>query len=153
MNWCGATASWGRLNPWGGDAYMVSFESTFEEMRVLTCHSKRCECKIVTFLTFVFGDASAYLSLSVAITNWDWVTRWTRPTLVWTNWPLGATPCTHCIEKLKSNRDMSCPTQSRHVLSNAIETWFVQCNRGMHVSCLNDFYITNTLNFFEEWNH
>ena len=131
MNWCGATASWGRLNPWGGDAYMVSFESTFKEMRVLTCHSKEMRVQNCHFLTFVFGDASAYLSLSVAITNWDWVTRWTRPTLVWTNWPLGATPCTHCIEKLKSNRDMSCPTQSRHVLSNTIETYLVQRNRGM----------------------
>ena len=135
MNWCGATASWGRLNAWGGDAYMVSFESTFKEMRVLTCHSKEMRVQNCHFFTFVFGDASAYLSLSVAITNWDWVTRWTRPTLVWTNWPLGETPCTHCIEKLKSNRDMSCPTQSRHILSNVIEACLVQCNRGPDHTC------------------
>ena len=168
MNWCGATASWGRLNPRGGDAYMVSFESTFKEMRVLTCHSKEMRVQNCHFLTFVFGDASAYLSLSVAITNWDPGSKSGKvdfdsieTCFVQHNRDLSCpTQSRHVLSNsieacfVQHNRDVSCPTQSRHVLSNAIEAWFVQCNRGtcMHVSCLNDFYITNTVNF-EEWNH
>ena len=167
MNWCGATASWGRLNPRGGDAYMVSSRLSIlaqmiprpsarvtiwhSEVRVLYCHSRW-----------------RGTLLSVAITNWDRGSKSGKvdfdsieACFVQHNRDMSCpTQSRHVLSNsieacfVQHNRDVSCPTQSRHVLSNAIEAWFVQCNRGtcMHVSCLNDFYITNTLNF-EEWNH